>query len=162
MHGRSTVTRLIIFLESIYKANDVNETLYAFDLDFSKAFHKVPHNILVQKLQQIGEGGKLSKLLSNYQNNRSQSVMINSNYSDTLPIRSGVPQGSILGPFLYIIFKNDLTFDMGCEFYLFADDSKVLPNDSNKLQHALDKCLEWGGEQNALQSWQKPVHILQS
>ena len=145
MHGRSTVTRLIIFLDSVYKANEVNETLYAFYLDFSKAFDKVPHNILLQKLQQIGEGGKLSKLLSNYLNKRSQSVMINNNYSDTLPITSGVPQGSILRPLLFIIFINDLTFDMnGCQFYFFADDSKVLSNDSNKLQHALDKCLEWG------------------
>ena len=69
--------------------------------------------------------------------------MINNNYSDKLPITSGVPQGSILGPLLFIIFINDLPFDMnGCEFYLFADDSKVLSNDSNILQHALDKCLE--------------------
>ena len=144
MHGRSTVTQLIIFLDSIYKAKDVNETLYAFYLVFSKAFDKVPHDIFVRKLQQIGVGGKLLKLLTNYLNNRCQSVMINNNYSDTLPITSGVPQGSILGPLLLIIFINDLPFDMnGCEF-LLADDSKVLSNDSNILQHALDNCLEWG------------------
>ena len=121
MHGRSTVTQLIIFLDSIYKAKDVNETLYAIYLDFSKAFDKVPQDILVRKLQQIGVGGKLLKLLTNYLNNRSQSVMINNNYSDTLPIFSGVPQASLLGPLLFIIFINDLPFDMnGCEFFLFA------------------------------------------
>ena len=144
MRGPSTVTQLIIFLDSIYKAKDVNETLYAFYFDFSKAFDKVPHDILVRKLQQIGVGGKLLKLLTNYLNNRSQSVMINNNYSDKLPITSGVPQGSILGPLLFIIFIKDLPFDMiGCEFYLFADDSKVLSNDLDILQHALDNCLEW-------------------
>ena len=144
MHGCSTVMQLIIFLDSIYKANDVNETLYAFYLIFIKAFDKVPHDILVRKLQQIGVSGKLSKLLTNYLNNRIQSMMINNKYSDTLPITSGLPKGSMLGPLLFI---NDLPFDMNaCEFYLFADDSKVLSNDSNILQYALDKCLEWGRE----------------
>ena len=143
MHCRWTVTQLIIFLDSIYKTKNVNETLYAFYLDFIKAFDKVPHEILVRKLQQIGVGGKLPKLLMNYRNNRSQTVRRNNNYSDTVPRTSGVPQGSILGPLF--IFINDLPFDMnGCELYLFADDSKVFSNDSNILQHAPDKCLEWG------------------
>ena len=139
MHGRLTVTQLLIFYDSIYKAKDVNDTLYAFYLDFSKAFKKVPQDILVRKLQQIGVGGKPLKLLTNYLTNRSQSVTINNNYSDTLPITSAVLRGSILGPLLFIICINDLHFDMnGCEFYLFADDSKVLSNDSNVLQYALD------------------------
>ena len=90
MHGRSTLTQLIIFCDTIYKTKDVNETLYALHLDFSKAFDKVPHDILVGKLQQIGVSGKLLKLLTNYLNNRSHSVMINNNYPDTLPITSGV------------------------------------------------------------------------
>ena len=99
-------------------------------------------HILVRKLQQFGVGGKLLKLLTDYLNNRSQSVMMNNNCSDTLPITSGVPQGSMLRPLLFIMFINDLPFDMNeCEFCLFADDSKLL---SNELQHALDKGLKWG------------------
>ena len=145
MHGASTVTQLIIFLDSIYKAKDVNETLYAFYLDFSKAFDKVPHDILVRKLQEIGASGKLLKLLTNYLNKRSHSVMIKTKYSFTLSITIGVQQGLILVPLLFIILIHDLPFDInGCEFYFFANDSKVLSNDPNVIQHALDKCLEWG------------------
>ena len=122
---------------------DVKETLLPFISILVKPSTRC--HILVRKLQQNGLGGKLLKLLTNYLNNRSQSVMINNNYSDTLPITSGVPQGSIPGPFFFIIFMNDLPFDMnGCESYLSLDDGKMLSNYSNILQHALDKCLEGG------------------
>ena len=125
MRGRSAVTQLIIFLDSFYKAKDVNETLY----DFHKAFDKVPHDILVR--QQIGVDGKLLKLLTNYLNNRSQS---DKQQLFRYVINNKRRSGRI---------TSDLPFDVnGCEFHLFADDSKMLSNDSEK--HTSEKCLEWG------------------
>ena len=145
MLDRSTVTQLIIFLDSIYKAKDVNEFPYAVYFVCSEDFDKEPHDIIVKKLKQIGVGGKLLKLLTNCVSNRRQSVMTNNNYSDKLPITEGVPLELRLDTLLYIVFINVIPFDMnGCEFHLFAGDSKVLSNDSELLQHALRKCLEEG------------------
>ena len=98
----------------------------AVHLDFSKAFDKVSHKLLLHNLRSYGFGGSLLKWFNNYLTNRTQRVVIDGCYSDWLPVSSGVPQGSILGPFFFIIFINDLADVVSSsEIALYADDSKL-------------------------------------
>ena len=95
-------------------------------LDFAKAFDKVPHNELLFKLESLGIRGNLLAWFRSYFSGRRHRVLINGKASDYLPITSGVPQGSVLGPLLFLIYINDMPNCISSEtsFALFADDSK--------------------------------------
>ena len=95
-------------------------------LDFSKAFDRVSHEKLLFKLQCLGIGGSLLAWFRSYLSGRRHRVVIDSRSSDFLPVTSGVPQGSILGPLLFLIFINDMPNVISKEtsLPLFADDSK--------------------------------------
>ncbi len=108
MSKRSTVTQLIFYLDSIYGSNDLNEPTYAFYVEFSKAFDKVSHDILLPKLRAIGISGKLLQLLHPCLINRKQCVRVREHVSPVFSISSGVPQGFILGSLLFIISIDDL------------------------------------------------------
>ena len=129
-------------------------------LDYSKAFDRVPHDKLIQKLYIIGLPDYLISWVSAYLNNRTQYVEIDGKASGTLPVSSGVPQGSVLGPLLFLIYINDLVsvINEPIKIGLFADDC-VLYNDihSSDDQHALNVafsniltwCDKWGMELNS-------------
>ena len=120
--------------------------------DISKAFDRVWHRGLLLKLQRNGISGSLLAWLTDYLSNRSQSVLINGQCSAWLSILAGVPQGSVLGPLLFLIFINDITYCVRhCQIRLFADDTSLFIEVDNRQDAALkiDEDLE------AISQWAK-------
>ena len=119
--------------------------------DFAKAFDTVPHDLLVKKLVKMGFSGNLLSWLKSYLSNRYQCVVLDGVTSSMLKVTSGVPQGSILGPLLFLIYINDLPEVLKhSSALLFADDTKIYRmcnvncvDDCKKLQCDLDALLSW-------------------
>ena len=146
--GRSCSTQLIACLEVWTEIIDRGSSLDSIYLDFSKAFDSVPHQRLAKKLEGFGIKGQILQWLINFLSNRRQKVCINEEQSDWEQVLSGVPQGSVIGPVLFIIFINDMP-DVVCSLIqLFADDAKVFAeiqdeNHHDSLQKDLVALQEW-------------------
>ena len=133
--GDSCVNQLIAITHEIYKdftGNPSLETRGVF-LDISKAFDKVWHEGLLFKLRQYGVEGSMYGILKNYLNNRFQSVVLNGTQSSWNKIGAGVPQGSVLGPLLFLIYINDLPDNLKSRAKLFADDTSLFSTVNNVL-----------------------------
>ena len=106
---------------SVYNKKQVDLIL----LDFSKAFDKVSHEKVLLKIHEYGVRGNTFKWVKSFLDNRSQSVVLNGTASDAIPVPSGVPQGSVLGPLLFLAYINDLPHNISSKVRLFADDTAV-------------------------------------
>ena len=120
-------------------------------LDFSKAFDKVNHSKLLWKLHKYGIRGKVLSWIQAFLGNRSQRMVIDGEESDSIPVNSGVPQGSVLvnlGPILFLAYINDLPDGVSSQVRLFADDTALYltikgEEDSSALQKDLDSLSVW-------------------
>lgn len=148
MPKRSTVTNLAIFSQFTAAAIDSRSQVDVIYTDFSKAFDKLDHSVLLKKLSLFGFSDLLVKFWTSYLVNRRQFVGYNGFRSESFFVTSGVPQGSNLGPLLFSIFINDLPDVLKSESLLFADDLKIYRevkdiSDCLLLQNDVDSVSKW-------------------
>ena len=133
-------------------------------LDFSKAFDKVSHKCLLHKLQYYGVSGKTNDWIKSFLTGRSQCVAVDGEESDWCPVVSGVPQGSVLGPVLFLLFINDITDEVTSTVRLFADDSMIYrniktPEDQILLHRDLLTVFNWAKTWGMSFNVKKCVHL---
>lgn len=144
MKGRSTASNLLCLTEHVIKAMDSKKQVDVVYTDLAKAFDKVDHDMLLEKLDHMGIGGRLLLWIDSYLKNRSLRVVINGELSRAYIPTSGVPQGSHIGPFLFLLYINDIAQHINySNFLLYADDLKIFktigsPSDSEKFQRDLN------------------------
>ena len=154
MPAKSCLTNLLEYLETLTRLVDEGHPVDVVYLDFAKAFDKVPHQRLLMQMKAHSIMGKVVEWVEAWLSGRKQRVVLNGKTSRWEEVKSGVPQGSCLGPTLFIIFISciDNAVDTVMGFISkFADDTKVgrvveNDNDREKLQEDLDKLLEWSEE----------------
>ena len=134
----STVTQLLEVYHEFCKAVDNGKEIRVVFLDISKAFDKVWHSGLIYKLKKSGIRGRLLAWFIDYLKHRMQRVVVNGQHSDWGEIKAGVPQGSVLGPLLFLIFIDDIIFAVtNCRIRLFADDTCLFIEVDNRDQAAV-------------------------
>ena len=137
--GRSTQQAIITLVDKITKSQDIGDIVITLLIDLKKAFDTIDHRILLRKLYSYGIRGSMLKWMESYLTDRSQYVVIDGKVSQTRGIKCGVPQGSILGPLLFIISVNDICNVSPMLFkILYADDTCVLIS-GNHLNNLIDR-----------------------
>jgi hypothetical protein len=145
---RSCETQLIEFTSEVVNNMQEGFQTDVLIMDFSKAFDKVGHEHLLSKLNHYGINGRTNRWIRSFLADRTQTVVLDDEKSHTGDVISGVPQGSVLGPCLFLIYINDMPNGITSTVRLFADDTIAYlalksPDDANTLQEDLDKLAEW-------------------
>ena len=117
-------------------------------MDFAKAFDSVPHRRLISKVKAHGIEGSVLNWIQDFLSGRYQKVIVNGTCCKQAPVTSGIPQGSVLGPILFVLYINDMPTGIYNPIRLFADDTKIytrsdVESSSETLQDDLDKLQEW-------------------
>jgi endonuclease/exonuclease/phosphatase family metal-dependent hydrolase len=146
--GKSCMTQLLEVIEEWTAITDVRGSLDAVYFDFQKAFDSVPHRRLLSKIHSYGIGGQVASWLTAFLSNRQQRVSVNQHTSSWQPVESGVPQGSVIGPILFVIYINDLPDAINHTIQLFADDTKLY----SKIE-SVEDCEGMQQDINRLQDW---------
>ena len=130
--GRSCTSNLLEAFDTIIDMMDEGLPVDILYFDFRKAFDTVPHHRLLVKLENMGITGEALEIIKDFLSDREMRVGVGDSFSEVLKIVSGVPQGSVLGPILFLLFVNDLPDNIKSRILLFADDLKLIANAMNK------------------------------
>ncbi len=154
LEGRSCVTNLLSTMDYWTRTLDEKGAIDCIYLDFRKAFDSVPHRRLLHKMDAYGIQ---LKWLEDFLIGRSQQVSVNGSTSAKVPVTSGVPQGSVLGPVMFLIYINDLPECVESAVRIFADDTKIFRKvdsvtDCRALQHDINKLEQWAS------TWKMQFH----
>ena len=146
-----------VFFHEVFTEHDRCKAVDVIYMDFQKAFDKVPFGRLMLKVRSLGIQGEICHWIENWLSERRQRVVINSQASGWTPVTSGVPQGSVLGPLLFIIYINDIDEGIVSRISKFADDTKLgadvsTPEKVERLQLDLQRLGEWS------EKWQMPFN----
>ena len=169
--NHSCETQLILIVEDLARNIDNGDQMDMIILDFSKAFDKVPHRRLLNKLEFYGIQGKTLKWIESWLTTRTQSVIVDGVCSSSVAVTSGVPQGTVLGPLMFLLFINDIQEDLECSLRLFADDALLYykvsqERDTLALQRDLCKLGLWADKWqmvfNPSKCYQMTVHRTRS
>ena len=152
--GRSCLSQLLSHVETITKILEDGDNVDVIYLDFSKAFDKVDFLVTLRKIKHLGISGNIGKWIYSFLTGRTQCVIVNGMRSDVSEVKSGVPQGSVLGPLLFLILLGDIDKSVSSAFVSsFADDTRVghrikTAEDINSLQEDLKAIYQWSADNN--------------
>ena len=146
--GHSCTTQLISLIEDVSRAMDKHQQTDLILLDFSKAFNTVPHHRLLTKLKYYRINITVCQWIQTWLTSRSQRVLVESESSESIPVTSGVPQGTVLGPLMFLLYINDITTNISSPLRLFADDCLLYntinsQEDTDMLQQGLNQLCDW-------------------
>ena len=148
---RSLNLQLLKVIDDFTRAMDNHENVDVIYLDFKKAFDSVPHKRLIGVLRQYGVTGRTLNWITDFLSGRQQRVVINDSRSSWQPVNSGLPQGSVLDPVLFLIYINTMPDEIASKIYMFADDAKLYRQiedklDVTRIHEDLQSLETWSGQ----------------
>ena len=146
--NRECMTNLLLAMEEWTEAMESGYDIDIIYTDFAKAFDSVPHKRLAVKLKSLGINGEVLRWIEAFLSGRRHRVSIDGELSDWVYVKSGIPQGSVLGPILFVVFINDMPRVINNCCKLFADDAKIYSaihseDDTVSLQNDINSLVEW-------------------